>query len=695
MQSQNVLAESSDPAWNVTALRNELEQCSAGDHRKRSDLCWRLSRALFQPSPETEGKERREPTDDDLEEAVELGREAFNLLPDDTSLHAMHFVVQLFVGALVARFRRKGDLADLSKATQLQTDIYEAHREHDPVSCSLRISSIDTLTDAYFLLFDQTGRKDLLDMVGYLSREMLDLLPAGDPEQFSALTNLAGTLQMRFEHTGDIDLLNEALALHKDVLKQMPPNHPERSSVCMNVAAAMITRSREMEDSESDETILALYEEALELRPVGHPGRSAACNGLSAILKTYFRKTHDIDYLRRSIDLERECMSLRPPGHPARKNILLNVASTLHLLTNSTLDEDFYDEAMVVNQELLNTERLEDFTKRRAFLNVANLHTIPNLPQYNPEYAVENLHNACSVSSLLRMPIIYGLQPMMTSLERLKIDQVPEDFMPKLLVIYEKVIDALPLLAGFALSSKNQLHALRRSENIGRDAFLCAKKVGDIGRGVQLLDSARGMLWSQVLFLEDNVWKNVPGEAGDEVRSVLRTLASRGSPPIDGPSQSRNEIYSAQDSLFELLAQMREMPGGDRILVGSPIESLAMAAAYSIVVVLVGTEEGCYAVIIRSPVADLECVTLDAISIEEIRGLVENARSFERLVQNSIDDSGDCTFASRVMHVASYLPGTDTVSKDLAILWRRVVQPVINKLNLEVKSDDNCYRPYI
>ena len=203
----------------------------------------------------------------------------------------------------------------------------------------------------------------------YLFRKALGQIPpipAGDELRFSAMFNLATSLDTRFERKGVSLDLEEAIVLYRKCLGLTG----DRASSLNNLASSLCTRFNYKGDrSDLDESIL-LHREALALRPLGHPMRWKSLNNLANALHTAAQEADNPAYLEEAVSFLREARELSFTSDAQRAKILSNLGSLLDTLFCMTCKMTDLDDAVVFHREALGLTHGKD-QRHRPLNNLA------------------------------------------------------------------------------------------------------------------------------------------------------------------------------------------------------------------------------------------------------------------------------------------------------------------------------------
>ncbi|KAG1747017.1 CHAT domain-containing protein [Suillus occidentalis] len=240
--------------------RSMLELCSLG-YQFRHKALHRLSQAL-------ETRFQQCGSIDDINETIQLRREAVSLCPQGHSNRSL-YLNDLAVSLSQHRFKQQGNSNDLDEAISL-------HEE------ALR-----------------------LRLVGHESRHF-------------SLDNLGLALTSRFRARGDIDDITRAISLHREALTLRPPGHPQHDTTLNNLAVALDTRYDELHVSEDLNEAIDWYRQSLRLKRFDHPERYLTLFNLSGALCSLFMHTQEKKEVEEAISFCQESLEVLPSLHPDR-----------------------------------------------------------------------------------------------------------------------------------------------------------------------------------------------------------------------------------------------------------------------------------------------------------------------------------------------------------------------------------------
>jgi tetratricopeptide (TPR) repeat protein len=659
-----------------------------------------------------------------IDEAIELTREALSLRPPGHPDRANSCVN--LAASLHTRYMQTGDVALLDEEIGLDREALSLRPPGHPN----RANSCASLAGSLHTRYKQTGNVALLHEAIKLMREALSLRPPGHPDRATSCANLAVSLGARYEQMGDVTLLNEEIDLDRKALALRPPGHPHRANSCANLAASLYIRYEQSGDVVLLDEAIELKREALELRPPGHPDRANSCENLAASLHTRYMQTGDVTLLEEAIELEREALSLRPPGHPNRANSCANLAASLHVRYNQTGNITLLDEEIGLGREALSLrppghlnreiscanlaaslrmryeltgdvalldEAIEtciDGTKHssasRVWHPLAQLSQLylSNSPHYSVSQALEYLQqsfqhevdntqhfmsDACSIVALI-WDNAGVWSPHSTAL---------------FVDVYAKIVDQLPLVAGFVLDTSSRLKTLKSTRQVGSDACVAASLAEQPATAVSLLDRAHGVVWTQALHQRDPQMEGAPKDLAIELEDLLRTIAT--SAPVDSarlPEHTQDLRHRQNARIQVILREIRAMHGLERFMLGSTYETLREAARDHPVVMLVAARDHAFALIIPNAShtnPDILRLKVTNDTLHSFANSVGRANMRYRAWSPSCEDvllaDSIGLGPDRKMGPGDHL----TFRSPLAKLWLSVVKPVLAHLGLTVR----------
>jgi hypothetical protein len=650
----------------IDLKRKVLDLCPEG-HSEHALSCESLAKALKMHYNCTGNRSS-------LDEAIDLQRKALSLRPTGhSSRSASCGDLAIF---LKTRHDCTGDVSCLNEAITLEREaLYLRPKGHPD-----RSSTCGNLSSTLFTCYERTGEAHLLDESIDLAREALGLRPEGHPKRSFPLENLAISLRARYHRTGDIRLLDEAINLQREVLNLHSAEHSNRARCCGNLAMSLSARYEGNGDIHSLNQAILLQREALGLRSEGHPLRSISCQNLSVSLILLYKRTSVSGLLDAAMQLEREALDLRPKGHPDRSLSCGNLAVSLRIHYQRCGDETLLHEVVKLEREAVETAHVHAVWKHHCEL--AWVHLQNTSVFYDVSKAV-----ACLSQSLENEPDHIHLL-VQALLERLEIvwDHGPhtEGRHISLITVYQRLVELIPLLAHPALELQPQLRALKECSCLGSDAFVNAALAGNSTLGLEVLELAQGVIWSQSLHRRDPQLARVPEQLAHRLQGLHQAIAtgsaadSHHREPAAGVTH--DALHADSSRLFALVREIRALPGLDRFMLGESFETLRAVASKHSVVVLVAARRYHYALIISPLCSEPALLTLD-LSVKDNTALP----SKKDMITPEHGGSADESDAARAMKMIT--PSrSDPLDQHMKALWHKVVKPVLDHLNLKVSG---------
>jgi tetratricopeptide (TPR) repeat protein len=595
-----------------------------------------------------------------LDRVIQLRREVLVVRPEGHM--GRHLACDELAKSLHAQYKLAGDAMLLDEAIVL-------HREAQslrPVDHADHFDSCINLALALTTRFELVGESGLLDEAVRLDREALSLRPQGHPERSLPCGNLAVLLHARWSQTEDDALLDEAIELYREALYLQPVGHPNRHSSCRNLAAALLARPNS--SMRLLEEAAQLLREALALKSPGHPERPMSCSNLAIALHRQSLITGNGTFLAEAIQYNREALDLRPCGHPQRCISCINLASSLFDQLEITNDEGLYDEISALSDEAVSLCPPGHPDRWRGLVQRAKLSRL----HHNYAAVVLDLHEMIT-SATRSIPELLSVTLELTKL--IDISVLEHSDQQTLLKVYEHTLDLTILTAGFLFGRSYQLQRMTGARIIGPRVFVLANRLGEFRHGVQLLERARGIIWSQMLHIRDPQIELVPTDLASQLQNLLGSGSGyqRGEavlPPSPLPSflSDRDARHEQHIQLQHVLGQIRSIPGLHDYMRGPDVHSLLMVATRNPVVILIPDETQSYALVIRSPKEPLTVVSLE-VDAQALQSLAFATSSSE--MRGSLRD---CEEDQRTMRISK---GMSTSHAALAKLWRLVVKPVL------------------
>jgi tetratricopeptide (TPR) repeat protein len=657
----------------IRNAREALAACPQG-HPDRAWHAQRLGDKLFH-------RYRRTGDISLIDECIEAEREALASRPPGHPDRALSFAN--LGDSLRTRYEQCGDPGLLDEAIKLAREALALR----PPGHFDRARSCAELGVSLYARYQQDSDLGLLDEEIELEREALALRTRGHPDRAFSFNNLGTSLHASYKQCGDVGLLDEAIELEREALALRSSGHPDRALSCHNLGNSLYARYEQCGDLGLLDEAIELHRTALDLRPPGHLNRAYSCAELGHSLRMRYQQCGDLGLLDEAIELDREALALRPPGHPDRALTCKNLSYSLIDCYRHNKNTALLDEAIALcSHSLQQGPSLEAW---RSFLCLSELYMIPHTSHFslasalgylNLSFASEfdNVH-AFIRETRINLSRVWEASSVWAS-----------DTPLQLCNMYTQLIDRLPLAAGFVLDTSSRLQTLKSTHHIGTDACVAAILAKQTLQAIELLDRAHGLVWAQALHQRDPQTEGAPRELAAELADHLRAIAA----PMPTQLGDSSHLVHHQDAhhkrntrIQAILREIRAMPGRERFMLGASYDTLRMAAREHPVIVLVAGRGYAFALIMSNATQDRpHALRLDLTS-DDLSALRVSA---EQAGLRSRADMRNCDSGTRIRYQKTETDDNHKPHRVLREIWRKIIQPVLRYLQLEVCTLTRC-----
>ena len=287
----------------------------------------------------------------DLEEAIQVEREAVNITPDH--LNRARSLNNL--GTLLGeRFLRIGAIADLEEAIQIERGVVNTTENHPD-----RVIWLNNLGVLLSNRFSRTGIIADLEEAIQVGREVVDITSKVHPDWARRLNNLGVRLSNRF--------------FGLKVVNITPEDHPDQARRLNNLGVLLGNRFSRIGAMADLEEAIRVGQEAVDITPRDYSDRASRLNNLGTLLGDRFKRIGAIADLEEAIQVGRESVNTTPADHPDRVRWLNNLGVRLgnrFVRTGAMAD---LEEAIQVGREVINTTPGDHPDRARALNNLGVL----------------------------------------------------------------------------------------------------------------------------------------------------------------------------------------------------------------------------------------------------------------------------------------------------------------------------------
>ncbi|EXM12961.1 hypothetical protein FOTG_18569 [Fusarium oxysporum f. sp. vasinfectum 25433] len=248
----------------------------------------------------------------DLDEAINIGRQALDKTPGDHP-DRVAWLNNLGIG-LRLRYQRTGTMADLEEAIGIGRRAVDSTPDDHP-AWAARLDNLGVFLSSRY---QRTGKMVELEEAIGLARRALDSTPDGHPDRATRLNNLGTKLELRYERTGEMADLEEAIRLARHAVDSTPDDHPDRATWLDNLGVLLGNRYERTGKMVDLEEAIGLARQALDSIPDDHPDRTGLLNNLGIKLELRYQRTGEMADLEEAIGLSRRALDSTPDDHPTR-----------------------------------------------------------------------------------------------------------------------------------------------------------------------------------------------------------------------------------------------------------------------------------------------------------------------------------------------------------------------------------------
>lgn len=628
----------------------------------------------------------------DLEDSIELHREALKLRASPSRERGSSLIN--LGHALAQRFERTNQFCDLEEAIAFNREALTLFPSPIP-------SHLGALATALGKQFEHTGQSSDLEEVILLCYQALALQPTSHGGRESLLHSLATALVTRFTQGGELLDLEHAITLFRELLHFQPSSHLDRWLLISNLACALgeqFKRTKQLLDLEES---IAFFHEALDLQPSSHASRSTLLNNLGINLYTKFQLTGQHSYLEESIALYREALALTKSAQPDRLLFLNNLGNALAQSFAYTEQHSDMDEAIALYQE-----GIQFISKDHPGLATISDNLATHLIFfYSKDKQSKYLTGAMDA---FRVAAKSEHSPTLTRFSSAKTWAKEAELHDHstALEAYQSAIALLPRLAtlGLDLKARQQI-LISRTDLLACNAACCAINAGQIEKAVELLEHGRTIFWSQALQLRTPLDElmTVSPILAEKLRTISTALEQGSQRDVSRQNnmamekqmsleQETSHFRRLNDEYLDILNEIRQLDRFKDFLLPNSVESLRLAAANGPIVILNGAKSQCDALIITS--TTIGCVPLPNVDYS-------HPKSLHMILQAALSSNGTSPVLLKEarsllqassqtrLHAArvsdeDYMKPEILLQGVLWLLWKDIVQPVLQFLNLQV-----------
>jgi tetratricopeptide (TPR) repeat protein len=596
----------------------------------------------------------------DLDAAVSVLRLAVEAAPAVDPSRASYLTA--LGNVLQVRFERFGNLADLDGAIDIGREAVEAAPDSPA-----RARSLSDLGNALRLRFERHGDSADVDVAIAALRKAVETTPAAH-RRAMYLANLGLALESRFDVMRDLADLNAAIAALRKAVDLTPTSHPDRAMYQNNLGNSLQSRFRELEGPADLEAAINAGREAVDATPADFPDRASYLSNFGNSLRARFKRAGDLADLNAAIAVLREAVQATPVGHPGRSVRMHNLGAAHRSRFERVGDPADLDYALSIAREALDATPANhpDRVRRLHNLGLALRARFKELgDRADARAALRMWQEAAAIetaSTSLRMNAAEAWGELAASAGDWS---TATDG-------YAKAVALLPLLTWRGVSRGSRERLLADRHGLATNAAACAIAAGRLEHAVELLESGRAVLWSQLLETRTDV--TALREAHPELAARLDAARAALDRPAVGLAPEVEARLSSAREWDMLIGQVRDLPGFDEFARPPTAARLRQVAT-----------EGAIVVINISPWrCDALLITDNTISVKPLRDLtedlvVEQTNNYLLALQEFQSTKGDPQAARTILE--------RSIIATLEWLWDSVAKHVLAALGYHSAPD--------
>jgi len=332
-----------------------------------------------------------------------------------------------------------------------------------------------------------------------VGRERVLATPPEGPERAMYLSGLGLSLQARYLRLGDPADLDAAVAVGEEAVRRTPDEHPARAGRLLNLGAALLERFARSQQLDDLDRSVVVHQGAVASPGPAWLAAAQANLGISLALRA--QQTLSLTDLDEAIASSNAAVAATAADHPSRARRLSNLAISLRRRFERTQDDADLDQAVSTSDRAVDALPV-DHPDRAALL--ANLAVCLRLryqrtgDQADRAGAVSLWRSASRISAApawLRLDIVRNWAS--TAMTDGEIGVALEG--------YQVAAELLPQAVWLGLDRAAREDHLTQWINVPAASAACAILAQQPVLAAELADSGRGVLWSQLLQLRNDL----------------------------------------------------------------------------------------------------------------------------------------------------------------------------------------------
>jgi tetratricopeptide (TPR) repeat protein len=615
-----------------------------------------------------------------MNRAIQLGRQALSMgrFPRVARRASLLFML---AECLRMRYERaRTDDNDLEESVELSREALQTSLPGDVNSC-LRLSN---LAYAFTLQFRLDGDVSHLDEASQLYHRASDILPKDHPWRPMIINGFAESLGLRFRETGDISELNQAIDLDTEAVAALHPSTDIYAHIALQIVSHLCLRFEVLHATDDLKKAIRAAEQLFKSRPCGNVNQLASvlvlakARLLHAIDGNYLG---DIDLIIQHLLLNKDEL-LRSSLGPES---LRSLAACYVVKWRQSSDIDHALRARDAIDEVLESVNPDHYERLQSLIDAAGLYMEHGTPYYDIDVALEYLSDALVNTRRDARSKIHGTKQIINRLEirHHTLFTMTSSTSLKLLDIIGNAVLLLPRIAFLGIYPFSLLQSLKEGQSIAMIGTSLALNLSYPEKALEIMEQGRAIFWTHTLRLR-SPFNNIPGELRGRLSSLARRLEKIANASENSTNQRYVEKEIAQrrkdsEEFNSLVNQVRCLPGQERFMLPDEYSTLKGVAEKGPVVVLVCSTLACHAMILMSS-GKASIIPLEAVTD---KWLVESASAW----RSTVIEARSVLMDERKLVKVKKVPDSSYTRSEriLRLLWINVAFPVIKALHIEVR----------
>ncbi|KZV68454.1 TPR-like protein [Peniophora sp. CONT] len=638
---------------------------------------------------------------DDLERALAARRHALELLPEDHHDWALRLSDLAY--SLWNRFERLGELNDLELTIATQRRAVELTPDWHPD----KHMWLNNLGNSLQNRFVRLGELVDLEHAITTQQRAVEIIPDGHPDKPTWMNNLGLSLHIRFERLGELVDLEHAIATQRCAVETIPDGHPNQPTCLNNLGLSLHSRFERLGKLDDLEQAIASLRRAIELTTDAHPHKPGRLNNLGEFLHVRCARLGDLEDLEQAIDAQRHALVLTPDGHPDKPIRLSNLGSSLHTRFDHLGELDDLERAITVQRRAveLTPDGHPDKPSRLKNLGLA----------WKSRFKRSGDRDLDDLQEALSCFMTAYAHPVGPPSERLKaakwaveiFSAYPQFSTPeKLMSAHSLIVDILPEIVWLGHSMKRRFEESSTTTSLITPAVHAAIGVNDLCQAVRWLEAGRSFIWSQTLSFRNPL--DALEELHPDLAHRLRTIYDQLQSSAHTSSHSRPAPITA-DHIFpglsshakadhhrglaleyeQILKDVRSRAGfEDYLRLKKLADLLPSSTLLDGPVILMNMDSTQCSALIISPNGSIATLALPELTLEKAEALRSQWQLY--LHQQCVRERGSIANCHR-----PHSKNTPGVVHILSCIWRWIVHPILQSLNLSGRQSKDERLPHI